>query len=75
MITEPDIILDNLYETISSTSWFDELWGKVTTPELATYLETDYGVSENTALKLIEMYYIEKVVVDSIISKSVDKGR
>ena len=56
--TEHDILMDNVYQSISNDGWFEFLIEE-SPKDILSYLTTDYGLSTHLAKIVLDMYKME----------------
>ena len=59
MITERDVIMDNIYNNIQLGDWLEEIEdNEVKRKDVIHYLMEDFSLDRPTAEQLLEMYYM-----------------
>tara|TARA_R100000781_G_scaffold111591_1_gene78129 strand:+ start:10682 stop:10891 length:210 start_codon:yes stop_codon:yes gene_type:complete len=62
MITEKDIIMDNIYETIQLGDWLGDICDdEVKRKDVIHYMMEDFSLDKPTAEQLLEMFYLNNI--------------
>tara|TARA_R110002073_G_scaffold28929_1_gene91451 strand:+ start:356 stop:565 length:210 start_codon:yes stop_codon:yes gene_type:complete len=65
MISEEDIVFDNMYASIHLDSWLGDIYdNEVKRKDVINYMMEDFELDKSNAEKLLETYYLSNLDVE-----------